>query len=563
MQHTPLLTTFAVAFVLAFTFGAIAHRLRVPPIVGYLLAGIAVGPYTPGFVADIGLAKQLAEMGIILLMFGVGLHFSVRDMVAVGQISLPGAAAQIAAGTALGLIFSLLMGWSVFAGVVFGFTMSVASTVVLLRALDDRKLLQTRRGQIAVGWLIAEDLAVILALVLLPTIVAFVNSASGPASADGLRGMAVTLGLTVAKLSAFVAVMLLAGRRVIPWLLGRIAMTGSRELFTLAILAIALGVAFVAAKFAGASFALGAFFAGVVLAGSELSQNAAERTLPLRDAFAVLFFVSVGMLFNPNIIVTDTLALVVVILIIVVGKSIAAFAIVRAFGYPRSTAALIAVSLAQIGEFSFILGGLALSLGVLPKEAYDLLLGGAIFSILLNPLLFNLLDRFGARLDDPLTEVAADDLPATPVAYDLSNHVIVIGYGRVGRHISAMLKQSGRPFVIIDPQKDRIDGLAQEGVRAVHGTADRPEILLAAGIRKARALLVAIPNAFDAGAVVSTALELNPELTIIARANFEAEADYIRSKGAGIVLIAEQELARRMTEVVPGAAQHAAQPADG
>lgn len=554
-HHAPLLTTFAVAFVVAFILGALAHRLKLSPIIGYLLAGIAVGPYTPGFVADVQLAKQLAEMGVILLMFGVGLHFSIKDMFAVGPISIPGAIVQITAGTVLGLLFGLAVGWPLVSGLVFGLTLSVASTVVLLRALEDRRLLKTRRGQIAVGWLIVEDIAMILALILLPVLAASVANGENAAPAD-LATVLQTLVLTLLKVGAFAAVMLTVGPHVIPWMLNRIAMTGSRELFTLAILAIALGVAFAAAELADASFALGAFFAGMVLAGSDLSQNAAERSLPLRDAFAVLFFVSVGMLFNPQILVTHPLSLLTVVFIIVVGKSAAAFAIVRLFGYPPSTAATIAISLAQVGEFSFILGGLALTLNLIPKDAYDLLLGGAIFSIILNPLLFFLLAHYEAYLDRSTSATkAADDALATPVALDMQNHIIVVGYGRVGRHIADVLNKASQPFVIVDPQKDRIDLIETNGMRAIYGSAERPEILLAAGIKRARALMVAIPNGFDAGAIVASAKQLNPKIEIVARAHFPAEADHLKTHGAQTVLLAEQELAERMVTVLPASSR--------
>lgn len=552
--HAPLLTTFAAAFVLAFILGTLANRLKISPIVGYLVAGIIVGPYTPGFVADTGLAKQLAEMGIILLMFGVGLHFSTKDMKAVSKIALPGGAVQIAVGTALGTAFGVLMGWPLAAGVVFGFTLSVASTVVLLRALDERRLLQTRRGQIAVGWLIVEDIAMIVALVLLPTLADLMNATEGSAQ-SGWGSILLTLMLILLKVSAFVAFMLIAGPRVIPWLLNRIAMTGSRELFTLAVLAIAMGVAFAAALLADASFALGAFFAGVVLAGSELSQNAAERSLPLRDAFAVLFFVAVGMLFNPQILLDNPLALLAVVFIIVIGKSTAAFLIVRMFGYPASSAALIAVSLAQIGEFSFILGGLALTLNVIPKEAYDLLLGGAIISTILNPVLFNLLDRYEAwHLATPVSAPPAKpelvDAPHTPGVFDLSGHVIVVGFGRVGRHLTDLLGAARMPFVVIEPQKDRIDLLEKDGVRAVYGKAGDADVLRAAGIVHANALLIAIPNGYDTIPIVAAARELSPHLPIIARAQLPAEADHLIAQGANEAMLAERELARSMVRLL-------------
>jgi CPA2 family monovalent cation:H+ antiporter-2 len=551
--QAPLLTTFAAAFVLAFLLGALANRLKISPIVGYLIAGIIVGPYTPGFVADAGLAKQLAEMGIILLMFGVGLHFSVKDLMTVGAIVLPGASAQIAAGTGLGTAFGLFMGWPLTAGIVFGFTLSVASTVVLLRALEERRMLPTQRGQIAIGWLIVQDLAMIVALVLLPTLAELLRAPPN-SMGDGLSSIALTLVLILLKVSAFVAFMLIVGPRIIPWLLTRIAMTGSRELFTLAILAIAMGVAFAAAEFAGASVALGAFFAGVVLAGSELSQNAAERSLPLRDAFAVLFFVAVGMLFNPNILLDNPLVLLAVVLIIVLGNSTAAFLIVGRFGFPVTAAALIAVSLAQIGEFSFILGGLALSHNMIPREAYDLLLGGAIISIMLNPFLFRILDRYEARqaAADAASsaQLAGASRPIGSSTSELSGHIIVVGYGRVGRHLAELLRAAQMPFVVIEPQKDRIDLMKERKVRAVYGKADEPDVLRTAAIGRATALSIAIPNGYNAVPIIAAARALNPDIPIIARAQLEAEANHLTSRGADEALLAERELASSMVRLL-------------
>ena len=394
-HHTPLITLIVVGLVLAFAFGALVHRFRVSPLVGYLLAGIVVGPFTPGFVADQGMAQELAEIGVILLMFGVGLHFSLKDLLSVRAIAIPGAIFQIATATLLGMGMAWWLGWSVGAGVVFGLALSVASTVVLLRALQERRLLETERGRIAVGWLIVEDIAMVLTLVMLPVLApAFKGGASG---AFEWSALAVPFLITIAKVAAFVAIMLIVGKRVIPWLLHYVAHTGSRELFRLAVLAIALGCAFGAAALFDVSFALGAFFAGMIMSESELSQRAANETLPLRDAFAVLFFVSVGMLVDPMIVVREPIAVLATVLIIVIGKSIAAYAIVRMFRHPHSTALTISASLAQIGEFSFILAGLGVSLALLPERGRDLVLAGAIISILLNPLFFAWLDRILAR----------------------------------------------------------------------------------------------------------------------------------------------------------------------
>jgi monovalent cation:H+ antiporter-2, CPA2 family len=393
-DSTPLIAIVVVGFVLAFALGLVAHRVRASPLVGYLLAGVAVGPFTPGVVADQHLADQLADIGVILLMFAVGLHFSVKDLLSVRAIALPGALAEMAALTLLGMGLAWGLGWSFGGGLVFGLSLSVASTVVLTRTLQERRILGTGRGRIAVGWLVVEDLVMVLALVLLPTVA---GAGSGGGGVASWGGFGAALALTLGKVAAFVAAMLLVGRRVIPWVLQHAAHTGSRELFRLAVYAVALGVAFGASALFGVSFALGAFFAGMVLSESPLSQRAAEEALPLRDAFAVLFFVSVGMLFDPAVLVEAPWAVLATLAIVVLGKSAAAFLIVRAFGHPTGTALTIAASLAQIGEFSFILAALGVALGLLPQEGRDLILAGSILSILLNPLLFAAAERGHTR----------------------------------------------------------------------------------------------------------------------------------------------------------------------
>ena len=380
-DDTTLIATIAAAFVLALAFGFVAVRIRIPPLVGYLIAGIALGPFTPGIIADANFAAQLAEIGVILLMFGVGLHFSFKDLFETRHVALPGALAQMAAATAIGAGLAMLWGWSVGAGIVFGLSLSVASSVVLLRALEQRMSLDSPEGHIAMGWLIVEDVAMVLAVVLLPVL-------AQPEDAAGGDNVATAIAVVLAKIAVFVALALVVGTRVVPWLLMRVTATGSRELFTLAVLAIALGIAYGSAVLFDVSLALGAFFAGVVLGESDLSQRAAADSLPLKDAFAVLFFVSVGMLFDPSILLRDPLAVLAVLGIILLGKTLVAFAIVRAFGYPVSTALTVSASLAQIGEFSFILGGLGAALGILPPAGRDLILAGAILSIALNPLAF-------------------------------------------------------------------------------------------------------------------------------------------------------------------------------
>lgn len=410
MPHdTPLIATIVAGLSLAFLLGLLAQKLRLPMIAGYLMAGVIIGPFTPGYVADQELATELAELGVILLMFGVGLHFSLRDLMSVKAIAIPGAIGQIAVATAAGTGLALLMGWGIGAGLIFGLSLSVASTVVLLRALQDRDLVASDRGRIAVGWLIVEDVVMVLALVLIPPLAGLLGGLAQPVDGEaerevirlGFGPVTATLSVTLAKFAAFVAVMLIVGRKVIPWVLHYVAHTGSRELFRLAVLSIALGVAFGSSQVFGVSFALGAFFAGMVMASSTLSQQAMRETLPLRDAFAVLFFVSVGMLFNPGILIKAPLALIGTVLIILLVKSFAAYAIVRAFGHDRGVALTIATSLAQIGEFSFILIVMGVKLAIVPPDAKDLVVAGAMLSILANPLLFTWLDRWSARHSAP------------------------------------------------------------------------------------------------------------------------------------------------------------------
>ena len=406
MPHeTPLIATIVIGLSLAFVLGLLAQRLRLSPLVGYLLAGVIVGPFTPGYVADQKIANELAEIGVILLMFGVGLHFSVKDLLSVRNIAIPGAVGQILVATAAGLGLALLMGWGIGAGLIFGLSLSVASTVVLLRALQDRNLVTSDRGRIAVGWLIVEDIVMVLALVLIPPLAGLLGGLAQPVDGEaeqevirlGFGPVTATLTVTLVKFAAFVALMLVVGRKLIPWVLHYVAHTGSRELFRLAVLAIALGVAYGSSQIFGVSFALGAFFAGMVMAGSTLSQQAMRETMPLRDAFAVLFFVSVGMLFNPTIVLDEPLALIGTVLIILLVKSLAAYGIVRAFGYDKETGLTIATSLAQIGEFSFILVVMGTKLAILPPDAKDLVVAGAMISILANPVMFALLDRWSAR----------------------------------------------------------------------------------------------------------------------------------------------------------------------
>ena len=558
MPHdTPLIATIVVGLSLAFVLGALAHRLRISPLVGYLLAGVAVGPYTPGFVADQKLATELAEIGVILLMFGVGLHFSLRDLWAVRGIALPGAMAQMAVATAMGTGLGLYLGWSVAAGVVFGLALSVASTVVLLRALQERGLIATEQGRIAVGWLIVEDIAMVLALVLLPTV--------GPLMAGSIErsllygfdwsGIGTTIAVTLLKVAAFVAVMILVGRRVLPWVVHYIAYSGSRELFRLGVLVIALGVAFGAAQLFGVSFALGAFFAGMILGESTLSQRAATETLPLRDAFAVLFFVSVGMLFDPSILVRETLPVIFTVVIIVVGKSLVAMAIVKAFRHPTSTALIIAASLAQIGEFSFILAGLGLWMGILPGPGYDLILAGAMLSIVLNPLIFAAVDRLGAQLAPGEAAPTADMARGTSqgpseIAAD-AGRVVLVGYGAVGERIAQALLPRNVLVEALDEQESVIQSIASPGIR---GLAGDPAILIGdLDLHRARSMIITLDEAAIAGRIAATARAANPGLPIIARATSTEAATHLADCGATTVVLDCDELASALVRAYASA----------
>jgi len=525
---TPLIGTMVAGLVIAFLFGMAAHRLKLPPIVGYLLAGVIVGPFTPGYVADQEIATELAELGVILLMFGVGLHFSLRDLMSVRSIAIPGAIVQIGAAIVLGWLLGMALGWTHGAGLAFGLALSTASTVVLLRAMQERRLLETDRGKIAVGWLIVEDIAMVLALVLLPVLAASATTAE----------LTAQIGITLLKVSAFVAAMLIVGRRAIPWLLHVVAHSGSRELFRLAVLAIALGVALGAALLFGVSFALGAFFAGMILAESPFSQRAGEETLPLRDAFAVLFFVSVGMLFNPAVVVEAPLALAATVAIIVVGKSIAAYFIVRGFGRDHRVALTIAASLAQIGEFSFILATLGSQLDLIPVMARDLILAGAVISILLNPLVFALLGRRHEASSRP-----------SPAKESREATVVLIGHGRVGSRIAADLLAAGQRVTLIESSDDIALPDENERLDLVIGNAASPQILAEAAVANARMLMVAIPETFEAGQIIEQARKLNPEIQIIARAHSDAEVEYLANRGADRTIMGEEEIARRMTSL--------------
>jgi CPA2 family monovalent cation:H+ antiporter-2 len=566
MPHdTPLIATIVAGLGLAFVFGTIAQRFHVPPLVGYLLAGVAVGPFTPGYVADQALATELSELGIILLMFGVGLHFSLQDLLSVRNIAVPGAVVQIAAATVMGLGLAVLMGWSVGAGLVFGLALSVASTVVLLRAMQERRLMETDRGRIAVGWLIVEDLAMVLVLVLFPAIASLQGGSAGKPAFDPLAaqlglGLPGVVMLTVVKIVVFIGLMLVVGRRLIPWILHYIAHTGSRELFRLGVLAIALCIAFGASKLFDVSLALGAFFAGMMLRESPLSARAAQESLPLRDAFAVLFFVSVGMMFDPLSVIREPWPLLATLAIIMLGKSAAAFLIVILFRHPAATALTISASLSQIGEFSFILAELGVASQILPKEGRDLIMAGAILSIMLNPLMFAAVTWLSPLIDPRRDKPQAAAAVPEPIrTTDLTDHTIVIGYGRVGALVGDALMQRQRPFLVAEVGERVLQKLKQGGIETIAGNAAQPAILGATNPSRAKHLVIAIPEAFEAGQIVQQARAANPDIQIIARAHADAEVDHLKGLGADVVIMGEREIARGMIEELerryPDAAQ--------
>ncbi|WP_076037019.1 YbaL family putative K(+) efflux transporter [Xanthomonas campestris] len=551
MHHdTSLIDIIAVGLAVAFVPGTLAQKVKLSPLVGYLLAGVCVGPFTPGFVADQTMANQLSELGVMLLMFGVGLHFSLDDLMEVKWIAVPGALAQIVVATLLGWALAWSMGWPLMQGLVFGLALSVASTVVLLRALEERRLLETQRGRIAVGWLIVEDLVMVIALVLLPALANVLGGSAGAAEHAGeSTSLLAALGWTLLKMVAFVAVMLVVGRRVIPWSLEKVAATGSRELFTLAVLGIALGVAFGSAKLFGVSFALGAFFAGMLLKESELSHKAASDSLPLRDAFAVLFFVSVGMLFDPMILIAHPWQVLATFLTVTVGKSLAAFVIVRAFGHPTGTALTISTSLAQIGEFSFILAGLGVQLAILPETGRDLILAGALLSIVANPFLFSWLDRWQAKQAQDAPATVEPELPPGP-PLQLDGHAIVIGYGRVGSALAQLLRSRGVPVLVIDDNGDHVAKAHAAGIPGIRGSAAADRVLAEARPEQAKIAILAIPQPLEAGEALAKLRALNPSLTLLARAHSDAEVKHLLEHGADGAVLAERELAYSLAEMV-------------
>ncbi len=556
MDHNvTLISTIAAGFGLALIFGFIAERFKLSALVGYLVAGILIGPTTPGFIADAHIASQLSEIGVMLLMFGVGLHFSIDDLMAVRRIAIPGAIVQMTFATLLGISLSHWWGWSFGQGLIFGLALSCASTVVLLRALESRGMLDSMNGKITVGWLIVEDLLTVLVLVLLPPLA---NLLGGTVPITSNQPLWQTIVFTLLQVAGFILIMLVIGKRLLPWLLWHIAKTGSRELFTLAVVSTAIGIAYLASALFSVSFALGAFFAGMVMRESEFSHRAAEESLPLRDAFAVLFFVSVGMLFQPAVIIEQPLNVLAVVAVIVIGKSVAAMAITLAFRYPLNTALIVAASLAQIGEFSFILAGLGMSLGLLPIEGMSLILAAALISIAINPLLFSAIQPFKKWLVG-VSKVASDlekrvdpfaELPMSTERKYLAGQVVLVGYGRVGKRIAKALQQNDIPFVVAEENREIVESLRKQGVPAVSGNASEPSVLIQAHIANAAMLVVATPDTIDVRNMVNTAKLLRPEIHIVLRTHNEDEFGLLRKENIGEVFLGEEELAKGMTQFI-------------
>lgn len=558
MEHEmSLITTLAGGFGLALIFGFIAERIKVPALVGYLFAGIVMGPSTHGFVGDVGIASQLSEIGVMLLMFGVGLHFSLKDLMAVRRIALPGAVAQMGLATVLGMAMAMWWDWSIGQALVFGMSLSCASTVVLLKALETRGVLDSMNGRIAVGWLVVEDLVTVLFLVLMPPLASVLGDTVA-AGAEATRPLWQLVGLTLLQVSAFIVLMLVVGRRVLPWLLWQVVRTGSRELFVLAVVAAAIGIAYGAAELFSVSFALGAFFAGMMMRESEFSHRAAQESLPLRDAFAVLFFVAVGMLFEPHVLLDEPLHVLGVAAIIIVGKALVALVLVLAFRYPLNTALIVSASLAQIGEFSFIIAGLGLTLGVLPVEGLNLVLAGAFISIAFNPVAFALIEpisrwalkhsalarRLNQR-EDPYAE-----LPMSTERKYLEGQVVLVGYGRIGQRIAQAMQQSGIPYVVAEQNRECVEDLRKQGIAAVSGDAVDPMVLAQAHIANAAMLVVATPDAINVRQMVETARTLNPGIEIVVRSHNEQESQLLQKEGVDVVFYSEEELAKSMTGYV-------------
>lgn len=555
MPHdVDLIILLAVGFGMALIFGYIAARLRLPPLIGYLVAGIIISPNTPGVVGDIQLANQLAELGVMFLMFGVGMHFSLKDLLQVRRIALPGAILQIAVATLLGIAVSMFWGWSFGAALIFGLSLSCASTVVLLKALGDRGLLDSVNGKIAVGWLLVEDLVMVLALVLLPATAVLLGGKALPGT-DTSQSIWITIGITLLKVTGFIAFMLIIGKRLVPMIMQFVARLGSRELFTLTVVAAAVSIAYGSYAVFGVSMALGAFFAGMVVKESDFSHRAEEETLPLREIFSILFFVSVGMLFDPSILVEEPLRILAVVAIIMVGKTLAAMALVLFFRYPINTALTVGASLAQIGEFSFILATLGLSLGLLTPDAQNLILAGALFSITLNSFVFSAIEPVQRWIRERshlarMLERSGDPLAMLPDEVDqayLRDQVVIIGYGGVGRRISENLMQQNIKVVIAEENREIVEKLRAQGIAAVSGEATEPNVLIQAHIQHARLLVISPMDILDIHRIVDISKQLNPEIQVLICAESKEEAVVIREENIGEVFYAKEEMAKNMS----------------
>lgn len=526
--------------------------MRIPPIVGYLVAGIIIGPFTPGFAADPAVAEELSEIGIVMLMFGVGLHFSIKDLMEVRRIAVPGAIAQIVCATAMGLFLSQCWGWRIESGLLFGLALSVASTVVMLRALEEHSLLQTTNGHIAIGWLIVEDLFMVLALVLIPALAGFTGDGQPMENGETPLG---EMFFAIGKIILFVVVMLGIGRRLLPWLLMVVARTTSRELFTLAVFAAAVGIAYASAKLFGVSFALGAFFAGMMIRESDLNHEVANRILPFQDAFAVLFFVTVGMLFDPMILFEKPMDVLAVVAIIMFGKSLAAFLIIAFSGYPLKTGLLVSTGLAQIGEFSFILITLGLSFNILPTDGRDLILAGALISISLNPLMFSISHILYELVDihprlSAIFNMSEDDLAHLhrEEKDNLKGHIILIGHGRVGKHIARHLRASHRDVVVVDSNRERIEALRHSGFHALAGDGGQKRLLKEAGVDRALAIVISVPDSFEARRIVEAARTLNPSVRVLVRAHNDEEMNYLLQHKVDLAMTGPREISRRIMD---------------
>ncbi|MCH7335562.1 cation:proton antiporter [Acinetobacter sp. NIPH 2699] len=549
-----LIILLAFGFGLALIFGYIAARLRLPPLIGYLIAGIIISPNTPGFVGDIQLANQLAELGVMFLMFGVGMHFSIKDLLQVRRIAIPGAILQISVATLLGVGVSMLWGWSFGSALIFGLSLSCASTVVLLKALGDRGLLDSVNGKIAVGWLLVEDLVMVLALVLLPAMAVLLGG-TALHGVDSSQNIWMTIGITLLKVTGFIAFMLIVGKRLVPMIMQFVARLGSRELFTLTVVAAAISIAYGSYAVFGVSMALGAFFAGMVVKESDFSHRAEEETLPLREIFAILFFVSVGMLFDPSILIKEPLHILAVVAIIMVGKTLAAIALVLFFRYPINTALTVGASLAQIGEFSFILATMGVALGLLTLEAQNLILAGALFSITLNSFVFSAIEptqrwiRQRSHLAR-LLERSGDPLAMLPDEVDqdyLRDQVVIVGYGGVGRRISDNLIQQNIKVVIAEENREIVEKLRHQGIAAVSGAATEPNVLVQAHIQHARLLVISPMDILDIHRIVDISKQLNPEIQVLICAESKEEAVVIREENIGEVFYAKEEMAKNMS----------------